>query len=114
MMPWCLPSFHRLQLETNFIDDASPALHAIMSLTAEGIGKQPAFLRQRMVRRGADFSQVKPVVAPCHKMAGAGDFDLRFVLAAPDNPGLMGLEQFRVKRASVELENQLGDFRSNG
>ncbi len=64
--------------------------------------------------RGADFGQHQPVVAPGDDVAGAGNADRGFVAATLHGVAAVDFEQLGMQRPSIELENQLGDFWSNG
>jgi hypothetical protein len=67
-----------------------------------------------MPGRGRHFGQRESPITPSNDVARAGDLDLGLIISALHGAGTICLEKFRMKRPTVELKNQLGDFWSYG
>ena len=63
---------------------------------------------------GGHFCQRDAFVTPGYRVAGAGDVDGCFVVAAFNCSCGVDLKQFWVQRSSIKLKHQFSDFRSYG
>src|SRR5262249_15181550 len=95
-------------LETHLIVDAGGAGEGAVVFAAEAEVEQAASFRQILVG-GRYLGKEDVAVFPANDMAGAGNADRQGVILAADLADGEDVEQLRVQRSSVELEDQVRD-----
>ena len=66
-----------------------------------------------MVCGRGDFGERNAGVSPRNQMSRARDLNIGLVITAFDGSRFVNLEQLGVKRSSIELENEFGNFWSS-